>query len=58
LLCPIRSNVDLFRKCEGVVDIDAEISNNALYLGVTKQELHGPQIPGTAVDQRCLGSPQ
>jgi hypothetical protein len=35
LLCPARSNVDLLRYCEGIVHIDAEISDSAFYLGVT-----------------------
>jgi hypothetical protein len=31
---PVRSNVDLLRYGEGVVHIDAEIPDSALYLGV------------------------
>jgi hypothetical protein len=50
LLCPALLNVDLLRYGEGIVHIDAEIRDSALYLGVTKQKLDGPQIPGTAVD--------
>ena len=46
------SNVDLLRHGEGIIDIDAEIPDSALYLGVTKQKLDGPQIPGTTVDVR------
>jgi hypothetical protein len=42
LLCPIRSNVDLLRYGQGVVDIDAEIPDSALYFGVTEQKLDGP----------------
>jgi hypothetical protein len=37
LLCPICSNVDLLRNGEGIVDINAEIPDGALYLGVTEQ---------------------
>ena len=32
---PCSSNVDLLRYGEGIVHIDAEILNGALYLGVT-----------------------
>jgi len=35
LLCPVRSNVYLLRYGEGIVHIDAEIPDSALYLGVT-----------------------
>ena len=34
---PIRSNVDLLRNGEGIIQIDAEIPDGALYLGVTEQ---------------------
>ena len=58
LLCPVTSNVDLLRYGEGIVHINPEIPHSALYLGVTKQKLDGAQIPGAAVDQRRLRSPQ
>jgi hypothetical protein len=51
-LCPIRSNVDLLRNGEGIVYVDAKIPDSALYLGMAKQKLNGPQIPGPAVDER------
>ena len=34
LLCPVRLNVDLLRYGEGIVHIDAEIPDSALYLRV------------------------
>jgi hypothetical protein len=37
LLCPIRSDVDLLRYGEGIVHINAEIPDGALYLSVTEQ---------------------
>jgi hypothetical protein len=43
---------------EGIVHINAEIPHSALYLSVTKQKLDGAQIPGAAVDQRRLRSPE
>jgi hypothetical protein len=52
------SNVDLLRYGEGIVHINAEIPHSALYLSVTKQKLDGAQIPGAAVDQRRLRSPE
>jgi hypothetical protein len=55
---PVRLNADLLRYGEGIVHIDAEIPDNALYLGVTKQKLDGSQIPGTAVDVRRFSSSQ
>ena len=55
---PRTSNVDLLSYGEGIVHINAEIPHSALYLCVTKQKLDGAQIPGAAVDQRRLRSPQ
>ena len=48
LLCPVVSDVDLLCYGEGIVHINAEIPDSALYLGVTKQKLDGAQIPGAA----------
>ena len=45
---PCTSNVDLLRNREGIVHINAEMSDSALYLGVTKQKLDGVQISGAA----------
>jgi hypothetical protein len=46
--------------CDGqsVIDLDTEIANRALDLGVTEQQLDGPQIADAAIDQRGLGPPQ
>jgi hypothetical protein len=41
-LCPGISDVDLFSYREGVIDLNAEVSDGAFDLGVTEQELHGP----------------
>jgi len=57
-LCPGISDVHLFRYCQGVIYLDAEISDSAFYFRVTEQELHGPQIARSTIDQRCLCSPQ
>jgi hypothetical protein len=59
LLCPARLSVDLLRNSEGIIDIDAEIPDSALYLGVAEKKLHGSQIPSAAaVDLRRFSSPQ
>jgi hypothetical protein len=47
----------LFRYREGIIDLDAEKSDRTLDLRETQQELHGPQVAGAPVDQRCLGPP-
>jgi hypothetical protein len=36
------SDVDLFRYCEGIIYLNAEVSDGAFNLGVAEQELHGP----------------
>ena len=38
------SDVDLFSYREGVIYLDAEVSDGAFDFGVAKQELHGPQV--------------
>jgi hypothetical protein len=48
----------LLRNAEGIIHVDAEIPDGALYLGVTEQKLHGSQIPGAAVDERRFSAPQ
>ena len=53
-LCPGISDINLFRYCQGVIDLDAEIPDCALDLGVPKQELDGSEIAGAAVDQGSL----
>jgi hypothetical protein len=36
-LCPGTSDLDLFRYRKGIIDLDAEISDRTLDLGVTEQ---------------------
>ena len=52
------SDFGLLRNLQGVIDIDAEVTNSALQLGMAKQQLYGPEILRALVDQSCLGSPQ
>ena len=40
LLCPVISDVDLFRYCEGIIYLDPEVPDGAFDLGVAEQELH------------------
>ena len=42
-LCPSISDINLFRYCEGIIYLDAEISHRAFDLGMTEQELDGPE---------------
>jgi len=41
LLCPVISDVDLFSYGEGVIYLNAEVSDGAFDFGVAEQELHG-----------------
>jgi hypothetical protein len=41
LLCPGISDVNLFRYREGIIYLDAEVSDGAFDLGMVEQELHG-----------------
>ena len=52
---PPKSDVDLFRYRERVVDLDAEISNGALDLCMPQKELYGSQIAGTSIYQGRFG---
>jgi hypothetical protein len=58
LRAQLASNVGLLGYRESIIDLDAEIADSALNLGVTKQQLNSPQIASAALDQRGLGPPQ
>ena len=45
------SDFGLFGHLERVVDLDAEISDGTLQFCMTEQQLHGPEVFSTAVDQ-------
>ena len=51
------SELRLLCDLERVVDLDAEIANRALYLGVAQQELDGAKVLCSPVDERRLGPP-
>jgi hypothetical protein len=52
------SDVNLFRYRQSVVDLNAEIPDRAFNLGMTEQELDGPQVARPPINQRCLCSAQ
>ena len=52
------SDLDLLGYGEGIIDIDAQVSNGALDLGVAEQELNGSKVPGSSVDHGRLGPPE
>ena len=55
---PEISDIDLLGKINRVIYLNTQISDGALYLRVTEQQLNRAQITGPAVDYRCLGSSQ
>jgi hypothetical protein len=58
LLCPGTSDVNLFRYCQGVIYFDAQVSDRAFDLGMSKQKLNSPEISGSPVDQSGFGASQ
>ena len=50
-LCPGISDINLFHYCQGVIDLDAEIPDRAIDLGMTEQELNCSQVACPSVDQ-------
>jgi hypothetical protein len=51
------SNVDFLGDAQSVIKFDAEVSDRAVHLGVTKQELNGSEISRLPVDQRRFRPP-
>jgi hypothetical protein len=52
---PGNSDINLFCYGQGVIDLDAEVSDGAFDLGVAEQKLHSPQVAGAPVDQGRFG---
>jgi hypothetical protein len=52
-----RSDVDFLGDAQRVIEFDAEVSDRAIHLGVTKQELNGSEISRLPVDQRRFRPP-
>ena len=44
-LCPGISDINLFRYCQGVIDLDAEIPDRTFDLGMPEQELDSLRLP-------------
>jgi len=47
----------LFSHLQGIVDFDAEIPDGTLQFSVTEEQLHGPEVLGSPIDQRGLRAP-
>jgi hypothetical protein len=52
---PGNPDIDLFCYGQGVIDLDAEVSDGTFDFGVAEQELHGPQVTSAPVDQGRFG---
>jgi hypothetical protein len=50
-LCPGISDINLFRYCQRVINLNAEISHRAFDLGVPEQELDSPEIASPPINQ-------
>jgi hypothetical protein len=57
-LCPGISDINLFRNCQGVIDLDAKISDCAFDLGMPEQELDRPQVARPPINQGGLRASQ
>lgn len=57
-LCPCNSDVDLLGNFKGIIDLDAEVPDRALDLGVPKQQLYRSQVASALVNHGGLGSSQ
>ena len=53
----LRSELDLLRDAERIVDLDAEVANSAFALCVPEEQLYRPQVTGLLVNLRHLCSP-
>jgi len=49
------SDFGLLRHLQRIIDLDAEVSDRALQLGMTEQQVNRPEILGSPVDQCRLG---
>ena len=49
-----RSDVDLLRDLDRIVDLDAEVAHRTLDLGVAEEKLDGSEVAGSSIDQHGL----
>jgi hypothetical protein len=52
------SDINLFRYCQRVIDLNAKIPDRAFDLGMPEQELDGPEITCPSIDQGRFCSSQ
>ena len=43
---------------QGIIDLDAEVSDGTFQLSMSKQQLYGSKILCPAINQCCFGAPQ
>ena len=55
---PLGSDIYLFGNSEGIINLNAEISDGTFYLRMAEKQLNRPEISGPPVYQCRLGSPQ
>src|SRR6185437_4013278 len=53
-----RSELDLLRQRQGIVDFDPEVTDGALNLRMSEKQLDRSQVTGLTVDLRRLGATQ
>jgi hypothetical protein len=51
-----RSELDLLRERQGIIDFDLEVTDGALDLGMSEEQLDCSQIAGLTVDLRRLST--
>src|SRR4029079_17914722 len=56
--CPGTSDVNLFRYCQSIIYFNAQVPHRAFDLGMSKEQLNGPEISGSSVDQGSFCAPQ
>jgi hypothetical protein len=54
---PLDSEIDLLGRGERVIDLDAELPDGALHLGVPEDQLNRAEVRGPPVGQRGLDPP-
>jgi hypothetical protein len=52
------SDINLFRYCQRVIDLNAKMPDRAFDLGMPEQELDGPEITCPSIDQGRFCSSQ
>lgn len=51
------SDVNLLRHFEGVIDLNTQVADGTVQLGVTEQQLNGSEVLGPPIEQSCFGAP-